>query len=581
MKRGLWLLLVLMTVQSVFARAVDPRSQKQFYIDAYGLIDAAQMIDAKRVEHVFERMLNVVDRAKPKNPQLIMVDSNDWPWAIALPDNSIIITKGAIELCYENVTPEQGDARVAMLLGHELTHLSENDYWHRDVYLSFKENKQGLDQEVFKFIGQRAGMINPSTKEWQNIVRDREIKADDMGFIYASLAGFDAAEIMDINGESFFQQWKHKTGAQDDDYHLSADSRTSYIKARFENLSSLTELFYVGLAFIHLNYLDEAKALFDQMLIQFPAHEIYNNLGYIHLLKSDVLSHLSEKDVYWLPVILDGTPTTPIFMRGSTTPNLPEEVNDQLEKAARQFELALSKYPGYLEGTLNLATTYFYLSKYHKVSALLKEAKLLYPSNQKIDELINLALYQELKEKIDVSSHVLEELEKGTALNKDNTPSHQFNLARMLDETGNTERAHDYWVRLSDQVETLIEPFKTIVLNKRNLNNVMQTPTALDYNDFVSQPKPITDTKRHYLSKIGDDDLYRLNHDNYFREYKTKTRLLFTRYRLPTEDLKKKLTQCCDRPNRIFPTTNGEIWSISNDLAVLITNTEESEIWFK
>ena len=574
---------ILLTISSPTVAALeDPRSQKQFYVETYGLLDTEQTKYVKRVESIFERLLEVVDRAKPKNPSLKMVDTAGWPWAIALTDNTVILTKGAIDLCYENVSLQQGDARVAMLLGHELTHLSENDYWQREVYLLFKENNNDLDDKVLNFMRKYSGLGNQTSEQWQDYVRNKEIKADDMGFIYASLAGFDTSTIIDTNGESFFHYWKNKTGVKDDAYHFSVNLRTDYIKARFENLKKLPELFYIGLAFIHLGYLDQAKQLFDQIHTQFPSHLIYNNLGYIYLHKSRILSQLSEEDVFWLPVILDGELKAPVFSRGDGSPKLPAETKLHLENAARQFELAISKRPGYLIGMLNLATTYFYLDKYHKAYALLKDAKLQYPENQKIDELLTLSLYQELENTSELSSHLLNDLEDGFE-NNNETLSRLFNLARLHELSGNKKKAQAYWKRLSELRNKIVEPYKTIVMN--NLDNEIANNIKSIFDKKTLIPHQCQNLKTgadsELLTKLGDEELYKIIHNNVLKEYRTNTQSFFTSCVLPTEELKQVLIQCCESSKRITKTANGEIMSISNKVSAFITDTEQSEIWFR
>ncbi|KPA10820.1 hypothetical protein MHK_008977 [Candidatus Magnetomorum sp. HK-1] len=50
--------------------------------------------------------------------------------ALSFPDGTVVISTGVIDLCYLDVTPKVGDGRLAFILGHELAHLSNNDFWH-------------------------------------------------------------------------------------------------------------------------------------------------------------------------------------------------------------------------------------------------------------------------------------------------------------------------------------------------------------------------------------------------------------------------------------------------------------------
>ena len=283
----------------------DPRSGSSFYVDSFGEVDRASFPLANRVYGVFNRLLKVADRTEYKDPGLLLIDSEDWPWAIALPDNNVVLTRGAVELCYRGVSKEQGDARLALILGHELGHLAEDDYWHRDVYLSLSNRQEAGADNVLNFIGERSGLVDTSSDKWKTIVRDRELKADDRGFIYAALAGFDTRLLVEAEEQSFFHYWTRETSAAPGDFHLSADDRAAYLRARSGSLSDVAELYRIGVALVHLGELSFAETVFRQVLTAFPAHEVYNNLGFIKLQQSLDAISLDIGDVFWMPASFD------------------------------------------------------------------------------------------------------------------------------------------------------------------------------------------------------------------------------------------------------------------------------------
>ena len=560
----------------------DPRSSSEFYIEAFGRLSEQESPQIKRVDAVFERLLRVANKAQAKDPELLLINSDNWPWAVALPDNTVVLSKGVIQFCYEDVTPEQGDTRIAMIIGHELAHLAEDDYWHRDVYLSLVAENENRDSDVFKFIGERSGLIGRADPEWADIVKDREIKADDMGFLYTALAGFDTRFILDIKGQSFFQYWKNKTQTQEDQYHLSADDRTIYAKTRFKTLSNLSELFHVGVALIYLDYLDQAEVLFKKILVQFPAYEVYNNLGYIYLIKSGVTSHVPGPDLFWLPTFLEFSAQTPILSRGIARPGFPEEVEQNLKKAAGYFELSLEKHPGYLGAALNLASVNFYLGKYNKVAAILSDAKEQYPDNLVLDEISNLALYMELKDKVNMTDLVINELKKILKTDPERLSVH-FNLAKIYEENDQQNKAKEHWSYLSQHQDQLTDPYQMIVFKYTDNPNTNKSEAQLDLDgltDFIASRTQEAGTSAH-LAKLGRDNLYRISYPENTFEYRNEEHVFFSALTLPTSELKQQLDQCCSKPKQIIQTAIGEIWSYAENLTVLLNDATHSEVWLR
>jgi len=49
---------------------------------------------------------------------------------LALKDGTILLSQKGMEICYQAEDKNIGDARVAFVLGHEMAHLGNDDFWH-------------------------------------------------------------------------------------------------------------------------------------------------------------------------------------------------------------------------------------------------------------------------------------------------------------------------------------------------------------------------------------------------------------------------------------------------------------------
>ncbi|MFT5137518.1 MAG: tetratricopeptide (TPR) repeat protein [Arenicella sp.] len=509
--------------------APDPRSSSEFYLSTFGLLDDMQPLVAN-ANLVFSRLMAVVDKAKPKDPTLVIVNSQSWPWAIALPDNTVILTRGALEICYRGVSKVQGDVRLSMIIAHELAHLAEDDYWHRDIYLTLADNEDMRKQEVFSFIGQRSGFGDNNNSDWLNAVRDREIRADDKGFLYASIAGFDVSNLIDLNGQSFFQYWKTSTGNSEDGVHLTAKDRTAFIAARYRDLSNMSEAFHLGLGLIYFNQLDVAEDVYKLILEKFPSHEVFNNLGYINFLQSGILKEGSISQRFWLPSIVDVKPNTAILTRGfKLGPNVDRQ---KLEKSAYYFSQAVSKNPSYLEGNLNLATANFYLGKFNAAISILREIENEYPDNASLQEIIVLASYNDLGGKVDLTGHVEKTLKNLIAKNP-KLASAKFNLAQLYTLWGKPQKAKALWQELSSE-QAVPQPYWARVVSQAGDSAKPESRQNDSQTQHVLANMPVRTmarTEAKIMILPDNTPIFKIDHGNGVIEYRNLDATLFTRYR--------------------------------------------------
>ena len=572
----MWLILLGVLVSGQVTGAPDPRSSSKFYLTTFGLLDDKQPLVAN-ANLVFKRLMAVVDKAKPKDPSLVIVNSQSWPWAIALPDNTVILTKGALDICYQGVSKAQGDVRLSMIIAHELAHLAEDDYWHRDIYLTLADNEDMRKQEVFSFIGQRSGFGDNNNSDWLNAVRDREIRADDKGFLYASIAGFDVSNLIDLNGQSFFHYWKTSTGNTEDGVHLTAKDRTAFIAARFRDLSNMSEAFHIGLGLIYFNQLELAEDVYKLILEKFPSHEVYNNLGYIYFLQSGILKQGSISQRFWLPSIVDVKPSTAILTRGF---QLGSNVDRQkLEKSAYYFSQAVSKNPSYLEGNLNLATANFYLGKFNAAISILREIESLYPGNASLQEIIVLASYNDLGGKVDLTGHVEKTL-KGLIAKNPKLASAKFNLAQLYTLWGKPQAANALWQQLSAE-QAVPEPYWARVISQTGGFAKPESQASDSQTQHVLANMP-TRTMARTEAKImilpDNTSIFRIDHGNGVVEYRNLESTLFTRYQGVSEEFSASLAPTLsmikdNKPRKV------RVFADNARKLLLFQQAEGNEVW--
>lgn len=574
--------------------AQDPRSGSAFYLDSFGAVDAASYPLAGRVSDVFSKLLRVADRTEYKDPGLLLIDSNDWPWAIALPDNNVVLSRGAVNLCYRDVSPEQGDARLAMILGHELGHLAEDDYWHRDVYLSLSAaTEQGTD-DVLKFIGERSGLVDASSDQWKSIVRDRELKADDRGFIYAALAGYDTGLLIDSGQNSFFHYWTEQTSAAPGEFHLSADDRAAYLRARSGSLTDIAELYRLGVALVHLGELGLAEKIFKQVLTVFPAHEVYNNLGFIYLQRSLESISLDVDQVFWMPASFDTAPETPgLKTRDLGSALAADDPMKGLDEAGRYFDLAIKKNPGYIAGYLNLATAHFYRQKYNSAAAVLAEARDIVngpDSGQgdryaEIESLWQVTMLHSLRGSVDylpVATDKLQEL----AASEHVAPSVLFNLAQLHHLAKQDDKAVTQWQRLDQNGYSIPEPFASVSRFRRTGTTEITAAPADDTGlgkllDVIPHQAPDTQAASLPVS-LHNAPLVRTGAAPQskagIREYRLNQQPILRINRLPEGVDLTQLDQCCGKPVSRQKTTLGEVRNYGLWVA-LVEQGEVTEVW--
>lgn len=148
---------------------------------------------AIRAHEVFERLVSAADVRSRALPSLMIVDGLGYPEALALPGGTIVVSREMVEYCLGGTSAldsDAADARLALVLGHELAHLAF-DNGHR-AYFSTRE------------LGGRSSAKVLSQSESDGHRRMEEREAEYYGLHFLLRAGFDVDSLL-LEGADFWR----------------------------------------------------------------------------------------------------------------------------------------------------------------------------------------------------------------------------------------------------------------------------------------------------------------------------------------------------------------------------------------
>jgi len=448
----------------------------QFYLEKYGRANP-QNSYVQQAEAVFKRVVAVADRKHHRYPQLAIINSPADPWAIALPDGYIVIASKTLDICYKNVSKQIGDTRIAFILGHELAHLANDDFWHQEV-AQFSHQNQALSQIL---------QHRPQQKE-------KELAADDRGFIYAAIAGYPVDKLL---SQDFFQHWQQQTTAQiHSETHPNPQARQQMLQARLKDILDKLPLFHFGVRLSHFERCEDAVYFLREFQKVFPAREVLNDLGFCYL-------QLARRDLgqaayyYWMPLLLDAhSQADDLDLAPATQMRSIEPIRsaDKWLLQAKDFlELAVKTDKYYVPAHLNLAVTLLYLKEIYHARAIIEKARKLAPDNLMVQGLRALILYEEGLE-TDMWSQAIQLLQKLITA-EDAPASLIYNTARLLDIRGRSG-SDALWQRLSQQQATLPPVIQHLVCEKTecptlksNISTIKQWQSPLQVGIYVRRDK--------------------------------------------------------------------------------------------
>jgi len=417
------------------------------YINTLGELTALENTNVLRAQAIFLKLTQVTDRISGSHIRLVVVESDTRPWAIAVPDGGIILSKGALDFCYKD-SPEVGDTRLAFVLGHELSHLTARDFWHQDVHLQFATRPdEGDVNRIRETLARAAGVSSDAdVNDFLVRLRERELAADDNGFLIAAIAGYNVDTLVNDTDSNFLHQWVNATGGYSEISHFSANERTAFLRQRLQRLRRRSILFDVGVRLGFSGYTSEAIRLLHEFEQDFPSKQVFNNLGYFYLVSAIASMPESIGSKWWFPVI--ATMEIPSSVQSRSIGGVGARATALLEKARKYLELAVQADASYVTALLNLASTEYFLDNPHAARAHVESARKIDPYNIHAAA-VQAPLLVAQNPGIDMSGPALSLL-KDLVQRPEADESVWYNYARLLEATGDKEQADTVWTRLID-----------------------------------------------------------------------------------------------------------------------------------
>lgn len=240
------------------------------------------------------------------------------------------------EIAY-NAAIEYGDAGLAFLLAHELTHYYEKHGWRSGFAQEYGDLKIGMK-------------LQKLTDKVAN-----ETEADYLGGFLTYSAGYG---LFDKGPEMIQKIYKaYNWGSGESENYPSMTDRQTLLQRTKEKLENLIDVFEMANLLTAIGRYDEAYQYYQYVALRYQSREIYNNLGVTKLLEA--MDEFEEKElVFRFPVQLD------LDFSGSKGAGAGSGREAKIRQALLQFDAAISLDPDYAPAYLNKACAYVLLGDY-------------------------------------------------------------------------------------------------------------------------------------------------------------------------------------------------------------------------
>lgn len=474
--------LLRMTAWSATAAADLPRDHAEFYVDAYGLADPVTEPRLAHTNRVFDRIRAAAAVQGRRLPRLKVLAAATAPWAQALPDGTILLSRGALGVCYHAADESLGDARLAFILGHELAHLAKDDFWHTEVYRALAGDPRAADNRRLLAATSDAETSGGKPVRSEE-ARLKESEADDWGFVYAAVAGYPVQRLLgesDSGDQDFFRFWVEQTHTLDlaDEVHPAPSDRATLLRSRLSRMLGAIEQWRFGVRLLHFGRLDDARYFLEAFQGDFPSREVLGNLGYLYVRKALAVMPAPMAKRYWMPDLFDLTTRAEALERSTSrgaTESLPSEAADFLRTATDYLGRAVALDPGYTPAWTNLAIARYWLGEFHLARDAADRALAGSPEDPELGAL-QAIIIAGCDPSLDLWPQAVARLDALLEAHPD-APAVRFNLARLLDERGRGAAALPHWTWLRSHRAELPAPYAQAVCD-RNTEEDQPCPMA-------------------------------------------------------------------------------------------------------
>jgi tetratricopeptide (TPR) repeat protein len=480
--------------------------------------------DLDIVKTIYDKLVKARGDNRFPVPQVFLRDEVSRVASINYDLLEIVIEKKAFDAC-----KPYGDAAIAFLLGHELTHYYEKHAW-----------KSGFaaDNSDLK--------VGKNIKKIQDQVAN-ETQADYLGGFLAYSAGYGMFDKGDALIKALYKEYK--IGELMPGYPSLTD-RMELAKRSAAKLASLVDVFEMANYLVAIGKYGLANDCYKYILMHYQSREIYNNVGVNALLEG--LGYFSAKELQYQYVAqLDLQARS---SRDASTKALSEKL---LREAVVNFDRAISLDPDYAPAYFNKATAYALLNDTVRAAFYAdKEAFEVATRTNNIKTLTDLKVLQ------------------GILLARAGKSKEAEQIFDSLARTGNTQAIENLKVvRTGKGTERVATAAKLPVLDTVggiSLKSFARDPSFLE--DKVVQIKPSVIFFQYTLDTLDYKIVFTDDSEQNLRTYLLLTKegkKLATSKGVLAGDLAGKVVSIYGDPVKRVETTQGQLLVYDNLLFVL------------
>lgn len=442
--------ILLLAVCFIYGSNNKNKDYIQWWTATYGdYADGAGKTDwrVKEAKAVFERVSAAADKVSSFIPRLFIIGSEGEPLALALPDGNIIINKKTLDICCGKDNSIQGNPRMAFILGHELAHLANKDFMHREAFLALQQyGSEKANQMIAKH-------FNLSDREKAKECRIKELMADKLGVLYASMAGYDIGSLCNKE-DDFFSSWVNQIGVRNfynaDNNYPTWQERLEFIRTQLAAVIKNIELFRAGVLLYQKGSSFDAAASFIEFSKAYPGREVFNNIGACHFdIALRRLSTIAKTEYYRfrLSTTIDYTSNAESIARFKGGENYLNDTtfSQHINNAEKYFNFAVEKDSENKTSRWNLSAVLILKGEYAAAQAHCDHILKTHPKD--VNALNNKAIafyYYGQKNNLDTTQLSIRLLQQA---NKEDPNNFEvlYNLASLKEQRERMAGAKHYW----------------------------------------------------------------------------------------------------------------------------------------
>lgn len=434
------------------APAGDPRGSAAWWTSNYGQLTESALPQVAVAQEVLMTLWRAAGQRLGFPPRLVIL-AKDRPGllALALPDNSIVMSHEGLQLCLRPRRRAEpalaAQARLGLVLAHELDHILSDDDWHVAAFNA----ETPPPVEVRTVMGSRDAR------------HATELRADANAVLLVVAAGLDPRQA--LQPTSFLEEWareRQSLASENSDTHPDTQTRVALMRQELERFVAEVPLFKRGVEELRAGRGEAARLTFEdfQRRTRYLGKELHNNLGLAHYaIGLGALSRCNGEAAvrFRLGTWIDASLVSRMALRGEGAASClrTPQVAEPLGNAAKQLEDAVAVDAGWLTARLNLIAVLVLTDQdraLERARALRKGAvgeklRALSPSDPARIAAENAIVVCEYLDRLSLQAPVVDSIRALRELQErhPDDPAIVFNLARVLQEAHRADDARASW----------------------------------------------------------------------------------------------------------------------------------------